>query len=556
MDDERKTRAELLTDVRALRDDLAAQQAASSAGSSSDGQAARLFTEAFRVNPSAIGITRLSDGRLIDVNDKFVDLLGYPRDEVIGRTSQELGLWAEPGQREQLSRELFAHGFVRDGEARFRTRSGDLLDGRTALAFIDLDGELCVLTVVQNVTDQRRAEHGQRLLLEASSVLATSLDYEPVLAEFAGLLVDRIADWCAIEILGQDGRLHRLVAHAAPVDVDRNWTTVEEPDNKPWVTRPMLMPELTDEDLRVIGRIPSEGARLRSGGARSGMVVPLVARERMLGTMSLVTLGSGRPYRDDDLRLVEDLARRAAMAVDNALLYREAQQALHAREAFLLVAAHELKTPVTLILANAELLEWRLTRDAAVGDRNMSSLRTLSAQARRLDRLIQALLDVSRLQGGDIILHRRSLDLVTLVRQVVEDVAVAAPDHPMTIDTISEPLPVAGDAPRLEQVMHNLLQNAIKYSPAGSPIAVEARRDGADAVISIRDQGIGVPERVIPDLFKPFVRAGNIDPGIAGLGIGLYVVKEIMDLHGGTIDVESAEGRGSTFTLRLPLYEP
>lgn len=559
--DEAKSKDELITELRVLRRQLmehTVNQQGDDGGPAAR-RSAQLFAQAFKVNPAAIAITRLADSQYIDVNDRFLELMGYSSEEVISHTSQELGLWADPPERTRVSQILVEQGIVRDVDIRFRARNGDIVDGRTSLTFIDIDDAPCILTVVQDVTTQLRAERAQQFLIEASTILSASLDYKAILADFVRLAIAHLADWCAVDVYETDGSTLRFVAgqdgHGLKVGQHPGVyiETSAEPRAVLHTGQAELMPQVSEPFLGSVVQDPGEIDRLRQEGVRSAMVVPLNARGRMLGAISFITAGSGRRYRAIDLSLAEDLARRVALALDNALLYREAQQALQARDAFLSVAAHELKTPATLILAHAELLQRRAEREGTASERDLRSLHMLGSQTQRLDRLIQAVLDVSRLQGGALALDRHPLDLVELARHVVEEFTVMVTDHRLLFVAASEPQIVEGDSLRLEQVVQNLVQNAIKYSPLSSMIRVQVERRDALVALTVGDQGIGVPEAVIPELFRPFYRAKNIDPGVAGLGIGLYVVKELVSLHGGSVQVDSGEGQGSRFTVLLPL---
>jgi signal transduction histidine kinase/DNA-binding response OmpR family regulator len=216
-------------------------------------------------------------------------------------------------------------------------------------------------------------------------------------------------------------------------------------------------------------------------------------------------------------------------------------------------AAHELRTPLTVVLGQARLLQRRLAArtDANPGDQRSAD--TMVEQALRLAQLISALLDAAHIDHGQLLISATTLDLGALVRRVVQALQPTLPSHTLRLSADEAPLWIAGDAIRLEQVLHNLLQNAVKYSPAGSEIVVLVASHEYQAQIAVRDQGIGIAARVQPALFQRFFRAntGN-GQAPAGLGIGLYICKAIIDLHGGSIAVESAEGAGSTFTLHLP----
>jgi signal transduction histidine kinase len=234
----------------------------------------------------------------------------------------------------------------------------------------------------------------------------------------------------------------------------------------------------------------------------------------------------------------------------------EAEQAVHVRDVFLSVASHELKTPLTSLLGNAQLLQRRVLRDGALPERDRRTLRAIVEQSHRLNRLIAALLDHSRIHAGRLKIDRAPVSLVLLVRQVVEEIRPALVDHTLTLNEPGEPLIVHGDELRLEQVVQNLVGNAVKYSPRGGPIAVDVERQGDWAVVRVADRGIGVPREALPRLFQQFYRAPNVAAqSIGGMGIGLYLTKEIVVQHGGDVAAESVEGQGSVFTVRLPLAD-
>ncbi len=256
--------------------------------------------------------------------------------------------------------------------------------------------------------------------------------------------------------------------------------------------------------------------------------------------------------------------RNQATAAQERLLARaeatriEAVQAVAARDAFLSLAAHELRTPLTALLGNAQLLRRRLDRQEPVGPREQRLASALTERAERMRRLIEQLLDVARLQGQGLALDLKDVDLRALVGQAVETVLHTDGDaaHPIRLAPAEEegPLLVSGDELRLEQALDNLLSNAIKYSPEGGRVTVRVSRQDTTARVAVTDEGIGIPLESLPRVFEQFYRAANVSPAsIGGLGVGLYVVKEIVTRHGGTVDVASTEGAGSTFTLVLPL---
>ncbi len=243
------------------------------------------------------------------------------------------------------------------------------------------------------------------------------------------------------------------------------------------------------------------------------------------------------------------VARRRAEAA-----HREAQEALSVRDQFLSVAAHELKNPVTALLTSTQLLQRWTARQAILGEREQRIIRMISIQANRLHQLITTLLDLSRAQLGHLLLQRQTVDLCPLARQVVEEVQFMLDRHTLHLICTEESLMIEGDQLRLEQVLYNLLQNAIKYSPDGGPILVRIGRQGDAVCLSVQDHGIGIPAAAQPYIFERFYRAKNTGAHqLEGFGIGLSVAHEIVIQHGGKIEVESQEGKGSTFRILLPL---
>jgi signal transduction histidine kinase len=234
-----------------------------------------------------------------------------------------------------------------------------------------------------------------------------------------------------------------------------------------------------------------------------------------------------------------------------------AEEALRLRDAFLSIAAHELRTPLTTLLGRAQLLQKWLEREESAPERDVRSIRIVVKQAQRLNEMITGLLDVSRIQGGRFTIAPRPLNLLALVRRVVDEWRLAAAQHTLLLEAAQEPLTVQGDELRLEQVLQSLLDNAIKYSPGGGEVRVEVGRSRGKARVRVSDHGIGIPAATQGELFHNLCRAENADAeGLSGLGIGLYVANQILELHSGRIAVESVEGEGSAFTVELPLAEP
>lgn len=416
----------------------------------------------------------------------------------------------------------------------------------------------------RDISARKRDEALQHFLAEASAALVSSLDYEITLQSVALLVVPVLADLCAVDVLEDDGSIRRVAVVAADPDKDlvvRDLQRRSPPEPKSAGTRAVIdsgerisVSEVPDSFWEEAARDADHLALLRALGIRSFMIVPLVARGRTLGAITFLMAESGRHYDANDVAVGEEIGRRAALAVDNARLYREAQQAIRARDTFLSLASHELKTPLAALQGHAELLLRSAQRATSLDERSQRSVRVIYAQAVRFHRLIELLLDFSRLQTGWLSIERHPIDLPAVVRRLVEGLEPTLEQH--TIDLIAphEPLIVEGDEVRLGQVLENLINNAVKYSPKGGPITVCLDRQDDQARLTVSDRGLGVPEEALDQIFSHFYRAPNVDPRrISGLGIGLAVVKEVVTLHGGTVEVSSRQGEGSVFTVRLPL---
>jgi signal transduction histidine kinase len=245
-----------------------------------------------------------------------------------------------------------------------------------------------------------------------------------------------------------------------------------------------------------------------------------------------------------------------SVALAQARARHEAELAVRARETFLSVASHELKTPLTALYGNAQLLQRRAARGAPLGEREQGNIAMIVAQSRRLAKLIDDLLDHTRLREGRLMIQPVPLDLAAVVRRVAAELRPTLARHTLCLELPDEPLPILGDPTRVEQMLLNLIGNGVKYSPQGGPVEVLVERAEPWARVQVRDHGIGIPAAAQAQLFQQFYRAPNaVSRQISGMGIGLYVVKELAERHGGAITVESAEGEGSNFTLLLPLAE-
>lgn len=353
------------------------------------------FASLFRANPGAVVISTLDEGRYLEVNQRFCELTGYLRDEVIGRTSFELGIWIYAEERAQVGRLLMSQPLIRDLELHFRAKDGSEHVALGSFARIELDGKLCVLTICQDITGrQLRAEERDRL-------------------------------------------------------------------------------------------------------------------------------------------------------------YTAAQAALGAREEFLSVTAHELKTPITSLTGYTQLLLRRLQRNQQVNKASFQqALDAIEHQAAKLNQLVNQLLDVSRIDTGDLLIQRQLTDLRSLAERVASSLQLTSDRHRLVVSA-PEIVPIAVDPLRLEQVLTNLVDNAIKYSPAGGTVQIAIGPLPDEHVqISVTDQGPGLSAEQRARIFERFYRVQRRDG--RGIGLGLYISRQIVELHGGHLTVESPSSGGSRFVITLP----
>jgi signal transduction histidine kinase len=404
-------------------------------------------------------------------------------------------------------------------------------------------------------------------LKDASLQLSASLDYETTLATITGLAVPALADYCLIDLLTPSGRLCRVATvHSVPAEAALLKRELRYPPDPGALDHPVakvlrtrrseLHHEITDTHLQATARDDEHLQILRELGPTSGMVVPLLAHGQLVGTLSLGAVRRARHYTQADVTIAEGFAEYAAAALINAQRYKDALEGLRAREQFLSIAAHELKNPLTTLLGSIEHLQRRIDRMAQAQERDRQITERIREQTLRLTQMVDSLLDIARVDTGHFNLVRAPIDLASLTRRLIADLQPTSPQHRFVVTVLDDPLIVYGDAVRLEQVLQNLLGNAMKYSPDGGRIDVQLARRGDVATVVVTDQGIGIPQSALPYLFQRFFRASNAEGRqIDGIGLGLSLVKEIVSLHGGTVTVASEEGRGSSFTIALPLRE-
>jgi signal transduction histidine kinase len=407
---------------------------------------------------------------------------------------------------------------------------------------------------------ERRNNQRLTLLARASELLAASIEYEATLEAVARCALPALGDYCFFDVIEESGvrRVWRAHGEAPPVRLD----------GAPAVpaTEPRLDAEAGDDALAELAARPGDVAELRRLGIVSMVTVPLVARTEALGALTFAFGPSGRRHTRADLEMAFELAPRAAIAVENAVLHRGIREAMErAQEAnrrselasrtkddFLGVVSHELRTPLNAVLGWSQLLRGPSAADPAV---LAKGLRVIDKNARAQAKLIEDILDVSRIITGKLRLELRPLDLESVIRAALEVIRPAAEAKNVELFSRADAgATVSGDPDRLQQVVWNLVSNAVKFTPEGGRVEVTLERVGTAAAIVVRDTGRGIEPDVLPHVFERFWQADSSPTRRhGGLGLGLAIARHLIELHGGSVCVESGGlGAGCTFTVHLP----
>ncbi len=564
-------------------------------------------------------------GHIVEFNPAAEATFGYKKHEVIGKEMSEMIVppSLRSAHRAGLSRYLAtgeAHVLGRRIEITGMKSGGAEFPVELAIVRVPMPGPPFFTAYLRDLTERKRLEANQQFLLIASEQLSTSLDYETTVRMVAQLAVPGVADWCAVDIVTSEGTVKRVaVAHADPAkvaaveDLERRFPTdpssavgaheVIRRGESIWAA------EIADEILRTSAQSPEHLVALRELGLTGYIIVPLKARERVLGALTLVSAESGRRFDDADVSFAEDLARRMAVAIDNALLLAEtehsrvrlteqaeqlertaeemaaaheelevtneelaatneqlqrktdevsgalaqAEEANRAKSDFLATMSHELRTPLNAIGGYAELITLGIR--GPVTEQQKADLARIQRSQSQLLTLINDILKFAKLQSGTVQfeINEFSLDEALchsddLIRPQIDEKNLA-----YRYESGAADITVCADPDRFQQVVLNLLSNAVKFTPPGGAITVTWKANEKNVAVSVADTGVGIPADKLVRVFDPFIQVNaRAAKTTEGVGLGLAISRDIASRMNGTLTVESQPGEGSVFTLTLP----
>jgi PAS domain S-box-containing protein len=497
-------------------------------------------------------------GRVVTWNAGAQRIKGYRAAEIVGKHfsafyPEEERARGKPARALAIARE---QGRYEEEGWRIRKDGSRFWASVVITPLVDAAGKLeGYAKVTRDLSEWKRLED-QRLSLESVTEEALShLGLEDLLHALLARIVDALSVDTVVVLLLDEAE-NVLVARASrglEEEVERG---IRIPLGRGFAgriateRRPIVLEDVDHSD--VLNPI------LHEKGIRSLLGVPLIVQGRVIGVLHVGSL-TPRVFPEADVQFLQIVADRVALAIEHARLYEEAQRArrdadsaeaaLRARDEFLSVAAHELKTPMTSAKVAAQLLQ-RTFRTTTLSPVQQRSLETIDRQITKLGRLVVQLLDTVRLQSGSFALQLEDVDLSTLVRDVAEEARAISDRHEIVVEA-PETLHATADSLRLEQVLLNLLDNAVKFMPDGGRIDVRLVRTASTAVLSVRDRGLGVSPEHRTRLFDRFYQA---HPDRSGMGLGLYIARQIVERHGGTIYAENpGDGIGTRFVISLPI---
>ncbi len=550
-------------------------------------QTERDFTDTILDRVASLVLVQNPQGQIVRFNRACEEISGYSSEEVRGLCPWKIFEGTEGEKVAIADFSQFLSGTKNiQRESDWVTKDGDhRIIAWSGTAVTRSDGTLeHVISTGVDITDRKQAEKERvrfiqeqaarseaeasarrtAFLADVSSLLASTIDYQETLAIIPGLASPVLADLSLAWVLEPDNSGARIELSQSEADTTTVWRQLRDyqPDlsrkENPLVRvltsgRSIVMQEVSESELQALAQNSRHLELLKQLQIKSFIMVPLQSRGRVMGVLALFATQSNRHYRPTDLLVAEDLAHRAALALDNSRLYLESQNANHAKDEFLAMVSHELRTPLNSILGWAGML-----RDGKLDSTDIQrGIETIERNAKTQVQLIEDLLDVSRIVVNKLRLSIGTVEMEPVIAAAVDAVRPMAQVKGIQIESSIDRStgPISGDPVRLQQVIWNLLSNAIKFSPQNGRVEVALRRTQSHIQVRVSDSGKGISSEFLPYVFERFRQAHTgMARAYGGLGLGLAIVRHLVGLHGGTVCAESAgEGKGSAFVVDLPI---
>lgn len=528
--------------------------------------------------PLMVFVKDAGELRFRNFNEFGLKLLGLKREDIMGKTDFDFFPHEQADFFRKMDHEALATGMVRDIPVEeIDTPNGKRLLHTKKIPISDEKGKaLYLLCVSEDVTEkiahekkhalelQEQAARKERLRIreretavaQAISSLSATLDYEETINGVVKAVVPAIGDWAVLSLINEEGRFVRTAGHHSEAELlpalhefMRDFPpTAEDVEAQQALLEGISTLEkfISDEELMALGRNERKKNLYRLLGTNSSVIVPVQGREGILGVLGISRRIGRGSFDELDFSLAQELGRKAGTLLDNTRLFQSTQRAVKARDEFLSIASHELKTPITSLRLQLEML----MRPGKTQDITRP-VQNAVKQVDRLTLLVNDLLDVGRLESGKLNYLLDLMNIGDIVKEVTDALLpqFLASGTPLHIEIEGNPQAWV-DRYRMEQVLVNLLNNAMKYG-LRRPVHVTLKREGNEVILKVKDKGEGIPENQLGKIFGKFERGGKVS-SIAGLGLGLYITREIITAFRGSIEVESAEGEWTEFTVLLP----
>lgn len=466
------------------------------------------FSKAFHASPDIIIITNLKDGKYIEVNDSFIHITGYKREELIGHNVDELNIWVKPEEQDRMAQLMGKKGKFRNEEFSFRMSTGEIRNWLCSAEKINLGGKRCMIAVATDITERKHSEELIRTVAHSSPLGIFIMQDDKL--QYTNLQFQKLTGYRERELLGRE--LLSLVA-AEDSDVVKSSTifTLQEKNPYPCEYRILNKTGQIKWVLQTVSPIHYQG------------------KEAILGNLMDIT---ERKYLERKVIEYEELSKM--------------------KSDLLATVSHELRTPLATIKGYSTMMLDYFSKLSSYEKRDY--LKSIDNSTDRLAILVDNLLDTSRMEAGLLKLQKASTSLTKLIRRVATEASIRANQHHI-MTMLAKKLPMVNiDAKRIRQVLDNLIDNAVKYSQPGTEVLISSRQVGQEILVSVADQGSGIPAEELTNIFDRMYRIEQrLSSGVEGIGLGLYICQRLVEAHGGRIWVESQLGKGSTVYFTLPI---